>query len=287
MAVAATATKLNDTGGNYLRNLLSAYRQAEAELSRQLLSARNTEFGEWRLNDQLTQVRGIISALDAMATSESPKALKAAYEDGVDLAELALRKAGIGAVAENFGNALNTAAFQAMQQRMLADLMSGNSALKKQMEQAIRKTAQLLLDERTIQKQIASGILQGKTAKQVARDLERQLSSVMRDGVKVPVLCKDGKIRKYDPSYYSDLVARTMTRAAASQGTLDNTRAWGVDLVQFSDHANECEVCQPLEAKIFSISGKHPKYPKLTPSETPPIHPNCKHVIVPYVEIPE
>jgi len=55
------------------------------------------------------------------------------------------------------------------------------------------------------------------------------------------------------------------------------------DLVEISSHGTECEICKPYEGKVFSISGKHPIYPKL--KKWPPFCQNCGHSASPTSDI--
>jgi len=86
--------------------------------------------------------------------------------------------------------------------------------------------------------------------------------------------------RRYELESYSELLGRTTTREAFTQGTIDQALAEGADLVKISGHASTCEICGPFEYKIFSISGTSPDHPMLT--DAPPFHPNCGHIITIY-----
>jgi len=88
--------------------------------------------------------------------------------------------------------------------------------------------------------------------------------------------------RTYKMSKYAKMVARTELRNVQTDVTLDLCRQYENDLVQWSDHKTECEICEEYEGKIYSISGTHPKYPLL--EADPPIHPNCQHNIMPTSE---
>jgi hypothetical protein len=88
--------------------------------------------------------------------------------------------------------------------------------------------------------------------------------------------------RFYQMKKYAQLVARTSLRDAQTKATLELCKQYQNDLVQVSDHATDCEICQEYEGEIYSISGSHPKYPPL--SESPPYHPNCKHSLLPTSE---
>lgn len=89
--------------------------------------------------------------------------------------------------------------------------------------------------------------------------------------------------RLYNLKSYSEMLSRTTMREAQTAATLDVCAEYDNDLVQFSDHQTDCELCKPFEGNIYSISGKHPDYPKL--DEEPPIHPNCEHSLLPTSDI--
>lgn len=78
---------------------------------------------------------------------------------------------------------------------------------------------------------------------------------------------------------YAELVARTTLREAQTKATKDLCAQYDNDLVLFSDHATNCEECAPFEGKVYSLNGTTPGY-ELLP-ESPPIHPNCKHSLLP------
>ena len=91
--------------------------------------------------------------------------------------------------------------------------------------------------------------------------------------------------RKWDLDSYASMVARTVTKQAATAATVDACGRHDHDLVQVSSHGTDCPICKPLEGQIFSLSGNNPKYPKW--EYQIPAHPNCKHVITPYIELEE
>jgi len=79
------------------------------------------------------------------------------------------------------------------------------------------------------------------------------------------------------------MVARTTTREAASVATLNTCQEFGLDLVWITTHYPTCEKCAAVQGKVFSISGKDKRYPKLTDEYRPPLHPSCRHSCHPYV----
>ena len=91
--------------------------------------------------------------------------------------------------------------------------------------------------------------------------------------------------RKWDLDSYASMVARTVTKQAAAAATVDACGRHDHDLVQVSSHGTDCPICKPLEGQIFSLSGNDPRYPRW--NYQIPAHPNCKHVIAPYVDLTE
>ncbi len=62
--------------------------------------------------------------------------------------------------------------------------------------------------------------------------------------------------------------------------------AAGYDLVKFSEHYPTCAVCALYQGRVFSISGKDKRFPRLPDSYWGygKIHEGCKHVATPWVE---
>ncbi len=95
----------------------------------------------------------------------------------------------------------------------------------------------------------------------------------------IQILCKDGKLRHYRPSYFFKMMARTKMREVQTGAVKDTCYEYDNDLVRFSKHANPCDICADREGEIYSLSGKHPVYPPL--DEEAPLHNNCEHHIEP------
>jgi len=54
-----------------------------------------------------------------------------------------------------------------------------------------------------------------------------------------------------------------------------------------SSHNSSCKICAPLEGRVYSISGNNKEFPPLNKAYSGThmnIHPNCRHVLVPYIE---
>jgi len=98
------------------------------------------------------------------------------------------------------------------------------------------------------------------------------------------------------------MVARTTSREAMTKGTINRLREHGLRLAQVSSH-NAADFCIYYEGAVVCIEGEHPVarsaeptamaasegglaiYPPISAiNGGPPFHPNCVHVLTPFVE---
>lgn len=85
---------------------------------------------------------------------------------------------------------------------------------------------------------------------------------------------------------YTEMVARTTTMEAHLQGTANRLVEQGHDLVKISTHLGACELCQPWQGKILSITGKTEGYPTLEEAKAAGLfHPNCRHAYGLYIDL--
>ena len=95
---------------------------------------------------------------------------------------------------------------------------------------------------------------------------------------------------KVSISAYSSMVARTARIEASNTGSLDRCKAMNIDLVKCTKVPNCCPYCMKYEGKVYSISGKDTRFPKLYGDNAPfqngynIMHPNCRHEFLPYIE---
>lgn len=84
---------------------------------------------------------------------------------------------------------------------------------------------------------------------------------------------------------YSELLVRTLGRAVATRAAEMRCLQNGVTHVKISSH-NSRSWCSVYENKVFSLTKNDPYgYPSISsiPNSGPPFHPNCAHVIMPFV----
>lgn len=117
----------------------------------------------------------------------------------------------------------------------------------------------------------------GATIKQAQRMLIDELASRGVYGF------RDKLGREWKIENYARMVARTTSAEAQTIGTINACREYDCDLVKITEHAGPCDRCSAIAGQVFSISGQSDRYPALTGGNRPPIHPNCRHRLTPYV----
>ena len=73
----------------------------------------------------------------------------------------------------------------------------------------------------------------------------------------------------------AEMVSRTETIAASNEGALHRFETEGVDKSEFLAAPDACEVCLPLDGKIYITKESHGIIP---------LHPRCRCVWLPYLE---
>jgi hypothetical protein len=154
------------------------------------------------------------------------------------------------------------------------------AAGRRSMYRLTRLTQQTLLNESLIDITVAQGIELGNLRK-AARSFTGQLWGRLWEDVENKHFVQAGRY-KYKPGYYAELVTRTKFHEAQSEAALVEAANYSTDLVQVSTHNTSTKICVPFEGRIFSISGKDPRFPPL--SDVPPYHPNCLHLLFPTFE---
>jgi len=87
---------------------------------------------------------------------------------------------------------------------------------------------------------------------------------------------------------YAQMVARSTTREAGNLARENQLIENGYDLVEMTTHYPTCEKCAMYQGRVYSISGKDKRFPALMETAFKSgyrnVHPNCRHVIVPWIE---
>lgn len=260
-----------------VKTLTRVYASAAREMERTLRDAALTDAARWRMEQHLSQVRAIIDALNGAVAAQVPGIVGPMYQEGVDLARRALQEGGVRMTGWGLDTGVNTGAMQAISDQMTQDLLVANGGLENAARRLLTRTQQVKTEERAINELVARGVVEGQTRGQLARNLREQIVQDLNGAAKVTA---GG--RRYDPGYYATMVSATRMREAATAGVITTSVEVGVTLFKVSIHEGACEDCQKWQGKVFSLGGGDKRFPEL--KRRPPFHPNCEHVLLPFVE---
>jgi len=219
----------------------------------------------------LSQIDDEILKLNTETTNWTQKIVIRNYVKGVNEAIKGIKQQG--------GNIPNFESFQQFHEQAVRvisrntgdKLINANQYIGRNIKDNIRATSLEVVQQKII---IGQSVQQTKDI--IARRLinEQGTSILMRNG------------RKMNVESYAELVARSTTREATNRGTMNQLTEAGYDLVKMSSHNSPCGICSPLEGRVYSISGTSTEFPPLKKAFKgiyANIHPNCRHVLMPYI----
>ena len=146
----------------------------------------------------------------------------------------------------------------------------------------IRRSSSRILTDMTTER-VKLIIENGRLDNAGLRDLKRLLTDYLdSEGIKI----QDSAGRRWNVEDYSEMYARTDIMNSYNQGVVNQMLQDDWDLGKITSYPScECDVCKAWEDKIVSISGKSKKYPALEKAYADGVfHPNCRHIVRPYVE---
>lgn len=226
------------------------------------------------------EIADILRDLDAASAEWIAQNIPGAYMQGIRETNRELSALG---AADLSGIAVSPAIHQHAVQVLVDDMQDVLADASNQIVKNGRRVLRRMQVERELDRQItrelALGVAEGKARREVSEAVAERLISEFGDA---PLQIGG---RRFSADAYAELVARTKTREAATAGTIRRMVEIGNDLVQVSAHGAK-DGCAFYEGKVFSISGTSEKYPGVQemPNAGPPFHPNCVHVLLPFIE---
>jgi len=135
---------------------------------------------------------------------------------------------------------------------------------------------------RSVIEETASTILLGTTTSRQA--LQRSLNKFADKGITGFV---DKAGRNWNLTTYTQMALRTSTFNASRMGASDRIAKAGLKYVIVTSHGNCCPLCAPYEAVVLALDGNDNPKGRTTLDDAIAnglFHPNCKHMIIGYVE---
>jgi hypothetical protein len=256
-------------------SLVALYRNAAADMLEVLADASASMLSRQRALAHLRQYQVILANLRDEAAAWIELNIPRAYGVGLQFADLGIRnvrRAGVNLRrrGREVFSQLHREAVAAIVEEMLRTTDFALAQIGRRVNDLFRRVG---IEE------VAKGVVEGKARVEVSRQIRERLQ---REGS--PVFL-DRKGRAWDLDRYSEMVARTTTREAMTDGTVNRLREHGIQLAQVSAH-RATDFCIYYENVIVSIGPEpHPLYPPISAiGGGPPFHPNCVHVLTPFVE---
>lgn len=262
----SSAVKNALQSNNALQLIVDAYGRAQDRLVNILLNADSTTFAKFRAAELLKQTEQIVGSLDVVAARTIGPLLQDIYKSSGRATAEAVTSA-VGKI--NFGSGIHKNAINVLAAQMANDLNVINNGMRTSAERFIRITQQKLISDSRVSQVIGEGLVEGVTRRTISDRLYNEFRSQLGSNQFVTI---NG--RNYDAAKYAELVARTRTREASAQASVNAAVDLGMDLVQIDVHGDACELCQTRMGRVYSISGKSKDFPQL--DIAPPFHPNCK-----------
>jgi hypothetical protein len=220
----------------------------------------------------LYRIDAEIAKLNIYAAAWVKKNIPLEYRKGVEEVVRSLKDKGLSGVAgyESF-SVLHLSAINVLIQNTMDDLISANQFIGRQARDNIRKATLEVAK---------SQLLEGSTIKMAQKQLMRTFDEIGINGIQT----SNG--RYINIASYAEMVSRSTVKEASNRGTMNQAQLLGYDLVKMSNHRTSCKICKQYEGRVYSITGKDTRFPKLTIPYKPPyanIHPRCRHTISVYV----
>ena len=244
-----------------VERLVKFYTEAEREIleqiNRALLRGNKTEY----LTAMKKNIEAILAALRNGNRTWVEQAIPRVYTEGLKNADAMLKDAGVSIIA-GFG-AIHQQAAQVLAENAYQRFEDVVQVIGRQVNDIYRELAL---------ENVRGTVVGYDTWKQTARRYRDQLAERGVTGF------KDRTGRMWNMRTYTEMVARTTTMEAHLQGTANRLVEQGHDLVKVSTHRGACELCQPWQGKILSITGKTKGYPTLEEAKAAGLfHVNCRH----------
>ncbi len=252
-----------------INRLVKFYEQVEREIldhiNRALLRGNQTEY----LAAMKKNVEAILQQLREGNRTWCTEAIPRVYTEGLKNADAMLKDAGVTLKA-GFG-AIHQQAAQVLAENTFQRLEDVVQVIGRQVNDIYRELAL---------ENVRGTVVGYDTWKQTARRFREQLAERGVTGF------KDRSGRMWNMRTYTEMVARTTTQQAHTEGTLNRLSEQGHDLIIVSRHKGACSLCAPWEGKVLSISGKTKGYPTFAEAKAAGLmHCNCRHAVSLYIDL--
>ena len=258
----------------YTEELIRLFTSTQAELIRllQTVEPRGSVY-QYR-KELLTQVNKELALLNGKATPVMEKLIQQSYVQGIIYVNRKLGKKMISTKEAEILKELSKTHRKTINvfiRNKLNDLSDVNYFIGRQIKDNIQKS---------VEDAVGLKLTTNETLKECKKNI---LKNFAENGI-TAIKTKNGRFIRLDA--YAEMVARSTTREVTNTAIIKQVQELGYDLVKMSSHPGSCPICQQFEGRVYSISGKDKRFPKLDiafSSGYANIHPRCRHTLEPYI----
>ena len=260
---------------SYVEELIKLFTSAQIELIRLLQQTEPRGTVTRYRKELLNQVNKELALLQSRATPVMENLIKESYAKGVLSVNRRMGKKiskTDEAVILNKLSKAHRKTINVFIRNKLNDLNDVNYFIGRQIKDNIQKA---------VEDAVGLKLTTNETLKECKKNI---LKNFAERGI-TAVRTKNGRYIRLDA--YADLVARSTVREVTNTAIIKQVQELGYDLVKMSSHSGACPICQKYEGRVYSISGKDKRFPKLGVAFSggyANIHPRCRHTLEPYIE---
>lgn len=228
----------------------------------------------------LIQLEREIATLAAQSTKYTQTAVPEAYREGLADIDRYMHANNIpmsGVEVDSFGS-IHTDTVDSMARELDYHISDGLRQAKGKIAGAVQKSVRQLSLE---------AAAETKAAGMTMRDMRNILLEKLKENGYMSVTYGKGE-RAYEVPLeeYVSMAARSVTIETGNRARINQLVENGYDLVQISTHWPTCDLCAALQGRVYSISGRDPRFPPLSEvfGKYTIIHPNCRHIVTPWME---
>ena len=259
----------------YIDELIRLFTASQYELIRLLQTTQPRGTVTKYRKELLTQINKELELLQKNATPVMESLIKQSYVKGILFVNRKLGKKMNSVKESDIMRALSKTHRKTINvfiRNKLNDLSDVNYFIGRQIKDNIQKA---------VEEAVGLKLGTNETLKECKKNILRNFAENGINAIKT----KNNRTIRLDA--YADLVARSTVREVTNTATIKQVEELGYDLVKISSHTGACPICQKYEGRVYSISGKDKRFPKLDvvfSSGYANIHPRCRHVLEPYIE---
>lgn len=259
---------------SYVEELIKLFTSAQIELIRLLQQTEPRGTVTRYRKELLNQVNKELALLNSRATPVMESLIKESYVKGIIYVNRRMGKKMKSTKESDILKALSKTHRKTINvfiRNKLGELSDTNYFIGRQIKDGVQKA---------VEDAVGLKLSTNETLKECQKNI---LKNFAERGI-TAVKTKNGRYIRVDA--YAEMVARSTVREVTNTATIKQVQELGYDLVKMSSHPGACPMCQKYEGRVYSISGKDKRFPKLDiafSSGYANIHPRCKHVLEPYI----